>query len=91
MLEISIKMSLPQGLHMRPAGIFVHEASKFKSKITIFNDDQMADGKSIMGLLTLGLTNGSVMKIVVEGIDEEAAIHHLEKIVKETLVKTEGH
>lgn len=85
MIEISIRLNLPHGLHMRPAGIFVAEAAKFKSKITIFNDDQMADGKSIMGILTLGLADGSIMKIVADGEDEKEAVEHLKKVVLEKL------
>ncbi len=85
MIEISIKLTLEHGLHMRPAGIFVQEASKYKSKITIFNGDQMADGKSIMGLLTLGLGHGSVMKIVADGPDEHRALEHLKNVVTKTL------
>ncbi len=74
---------------MRPAGIFVKEASAFKSRITIFNGDMMADGKSIMGILTLALGPGSIMRIVAEGSDEEEAINHLEKIVREKLDEIE--
>lgn len=85
MIEQTIKLNLLHGFHMRPAGVFVREAAKFKSKITIFYGDQMADGKSIMGLLTLGLTNNSLMKIVIDGPDEKKAMEHLKKVIKEKL------
>ena len=90
MKEISIKLHLPHGLHMRPAGIFVKEAARYKSKITIFNGDMMADGKSIMGLLTLALGPGSVMRIVAEGPDEEEAIIHLKEVVHQKLDEVES-
>jgi len=90
MKELSIRLNLPHGLHMRPAGIFVQEAAKFKSKITIFNGDMMADGKSIMGILTLALGTGSIMRIVAEGADEEKAVEHLKKIVHEKLNEPAG-
>lgn len=85
MKELSVKLNLPCGLHMRPASVFVREAAKFKSKITVFNGDQMADAKSIMGILTLALGNGSVMRIVADGDDEDKAVEHLKKIIKEHL------
>lgn len=85
MTEVSIRLRLPYGLHMRPASVFVREAARFKSKITVFNGDQMADAKSIMGLLTLALGDGSNMRIVAEGEDEREAVEYLQKVVKERL------
>ena len=85
MTEVSIRLRLPYGLHMRPASVFVREAARFKSKITVFNGDQMADAKSIMGLLTLALGDGSNMRIVAEGEDERQAVEYLKKVVKERL------
>ena len=48
-----------QGLHARPAALFVQIANKFDSRITVRHDDEEVNGKSIMGILMLGAEKGS--------------------------------
>jgi phosphotransferase system HPr (HPr) family protein len=74
-----------QGLHARPAALFVQIANKFDSRITVMRDEEKVNGKSIMGILMLGAEQGSIIIIEAEGKDAELAISELEKIVnKET-------
>ncbi len=70
-----------QGLHARPAALFVQVANKFDSRITVRRDKEEVNGKSIMGILMLGAEKGSEILILVEGEDAEAALLELEKIV----------
>ncbi len=70
-----------QGLHARPAALFVQIANKFDSRITVRRDDEEVNGKSIMGILMLGAEKGSTIIIEVEGEDAHLAIIELEKIV----------
>ncbi len=70
-----------QGLHARPAALFVQTASKYDSSITIRKDNDEVNGKSIMGILMLGAEKGSVIFIRAEGQDAEEAIAELEKLV----------
>lgn len=70
-----------QGLHARPAALFVQVANKFDSRITIKRDDEEVNGKSIMGILMLGAERGSIIIIEAEGIDAEAAVAELEKLI----------
>lgn len=65
------------GLHARPASLFVKEAAKFKSEIKIIKDDKEYNGKSIMGLLSMGVAKGDKLIIQAEGEDEEAAVTEL--------------
>ena len=70
------------GLHARPATSLVSIASKFESNITLTFEKTSIDLKSIMSVLSLGLKQGSVITIIVKGIDEEEAIKKIiEKIV----------
>lgn len=69
------------GLHTRPAAIFVREASKFRSHIALSCEDICINGKSIMSLLMLALTPGTVVKLTAKGTDEEEAISTLSKIL----------
>ncbi len=70
-----------QGLHARPAALFVQIANKFDAHITVRRDKEKVNGKSIMGILMLGAENGSEIIIEAEGNDASLAILELEKIV----------
>lgn len=77
--KIQIRNS--QGLHARPASIFVRIANKFESEVIVRKDDEVVNGKSIMGLLTLAANQGSVLEIEVSGSDAEAAMQALEQFL----------
>ncbi|MFA5119094.1 MAG: HPr family phosphocarrier protein [Candidatus Omnitrophota bacterium] len=68
-----------QGLHARPAAVFVQIANKFDSRITVIRDNEKVNGKSIMGILMLGAEKGSVIELEAEGVDAELALIELEK------------
>jgi phosphocarrier protein HPr len=70
-----------QGLHARPAALFVQIANKFDSRITVRRDKEEVNGKSIMGILMLGAEKDSEIVIQLEGEDAQAALLELEKIV----------
>jgi phosphocarrier protein HPr len=70
-----------QGLHARPAALFVQVANKFDSRVTVVRDEEEVNGKSIMGILMLGAEKGSEILIQIEGEDAEQAMVELEKIV----------
>ena len=61
------------GIHARPAGMLVKEASKFASKIMIASPKKEVDAKRIMGVMGLGVKGGDTVKLTIEGEDEEAA------------------
>jgi phosphocarrier protein len=70
-----------QGLHARPAALFVQIANKFDSRITVRRDKEEVNGKSIMGILMLGAEKGTQIVVEVEGEDAHLAIVELEKIL----------
>jgi len=69
------------GLHARPAALFVQAANKFDSRIIVEKDNERVNGKSIMGILTLGVEQGSAIFIEAEGQDAQEAILELERLV----------
>jgi phosphocarrier protein len=77
--EIIVKNK--QGLHARPAALFVQVANKFDARITVRRDEEEVNGKSIMGILMLGAEKGSTIIIEADGEDASAAILELEKVV----------
>ena len=70
-----------QGLHARPAALFVQVANKFDAHITVMRQEEQVNGKSIMGILMLGAEKGSTIVIEADGDDAEKAILELEKVV----------
>lgn len=76
-----------QGLHARPAALFVQIANKFDARITVIRDEEEVNGKSIMGILMLGAEQGSEISIEAEGKDAETAILELEKIISKEEMK----
>lgn len=70
-----------QGLHARPAALFVQIANKFDSRIIVKREEEEVNGKSIMGILMLGAERGSVIILEVDGDDAALAMEELEKII----------
>jgi phosphotransferase system HPr (HPr) family protein len=70
-----------QGLHARPAALFVQVANKFDARITVRRNNEEVNGKSIMGILMLGVEMDTPIIIEAEGSDAHLAILELEKIV----------
>jgi phosphocarrier protein HPr len=77
--EIIVKNK--QGLHARPAALFVQVANKFDSRISVRRDDEEVNGKSIMGILMLGAEKGSLIVLEADGSDAEQALVELEKLI----------
>ena len=69
------------GMHARAAVRFVQIANGFKSEVKVVKDGQEANGKSIMGLLTLVAAHGVTMKVVCEGEDAAEALTALADLV----------
>ena len=80
-----------QGLHARPAALFVQLANRFTSRVTVKKGRKSVDGKSIMGLLTLAAKQGSRISIVVDGPDSHEALEHLTRLVTEPLPESPRH
>lgn len=70
-----------QGLHARPAALFVQTANKFDSRVTVIRDEEEVNGKSIMGILMLGAEKDSQIIIEIEGEDAHLAMSELEQLI----------
>ena len=67
-----------QGLHARPAAMFVQIATKFDSSISVSKDGEKVNGKSIMGILMLGAQQECKITLEIDGIDADKAMLELE-------------
>ncbi len=81
--ETQVQIKNAEGLHMRPAMQFVDVANRFECDITVSNDENNVDGKSIMQMSMLAATYGTKLKIRAEGADAQQAINELQKLVEE--------
>ena len=75
----------PSGLHARPAGMLVKEASSFSSEITIEANDKKADAKKIFSLMSLNIRYGQTITVSVSGSDEELAANSLKKFLENNI------
>lgn len=73
------------GIHARPAGLLVKEASKYASSVRIDCNDKQGDAKSIFGVMGLGAKKGDVITLTVEGDDEKVAAGEIEKFLGSNL------
>jgi phosphocarrier protein HPr len=80
-VESAVKIRNRLGMHARAAVKFVQLANKYRSEVKVVKDDTEANGKSIMGLLTLVAAHGVTMRLICEGDDAEAALAALVELV----------
>lgn len=79
MVERQFKVISETGIHARPATILVQLASKFNSDISLEYNDKRVNLKSIMGVMSLGIGQGALIKIIINGNDEAEAIQSIEE------------
>ncbi|RHP33613.1 HPr family phosphocarrier protein [Lachnotalea sp. AF33-28] len=75
----TITIGIPTGLEARPVAVLVQVASQFESSIYVETEDKRVNAKSIMGMMTLGLTSGEQVTVSASGSDEEEALNQIEK------------
>ncbi|MEY7999648.1 HPr family phosphocarrier protein [Clostridium sp. Mt-5] len=81
MVSKEVIVKSPTGLHARPATLLVKKASSFKSDLSIEFDGKKANIKSLIGVLSLGVTKNSTVKITASGDDESLAIEEVIKLI----------
>ena len=77
MIERMVTIKNRAGIHARPAALLVQTASRYKSKIYIEKEQDRINGKSIMGIITLGAGYDTTLKLIVDGDDENDAVEAL--------------
>ena len=77
--DVTIKNSV--GLHARPATFFIQKANSYKSSIWVEKEDCRVNAKSLLGVLSLGITMGTTITLIADGVDEAAAIDGIVELV----------
>ncbi|HLW21627.1 MAG TPA: HPr family phosphocarrier protein [Sphaerochaetaceae bacterium] len=80
MVEREVEVLNRAGIHARPAALIVKVANKFTSNLYMEKDRMKINGKSIMGIITLGASYKSRLIITTDGPDEEEAAQAIEQL-----------
>jgi len=81
MITKTITIQNTVGLHARPATFFIQKANSFKSSVWIENNDRRANAKSLLGVLSLGISKGDTITLLADGDDEQSAVDGLVSLV----------
>lgn len=82
MTEVTVVIENKTGIHARPASLFVQTAAGYKSKIQLEAKGKTVDAKSILMLMSLGLVQGTEVKIIADGEDEADAVKALKALIE---------
>ena len=77
--EVTVTNSV--GLHARPATYFIQKANTYKSSVWIECGERRANAKSLLGVLSLGISKGANVTLIADGLDETDAIDGLEALI----------
>ena len=69
------------GLHARPATFFVQKANSYKSSIWVEKEDCRVNAKSLLGVLSLGISKGTAITLIADGVDEADAVEGLIQLI----------
>jgi len=83
MIKKPITIQIADGLEARPTALLVQVASQYESKIYVENGDKKVNAKSIMGMMTLGISVGEEVTVSADGADEEKAIAEIESYLSD--------
>jgi len=69
------------GLHARPATFFIQKANSYKSALWVEVGDRRVNAKSLLGVLSLGISKGTAITLIADGPDEAEALDGLQNLV----------
>lgn len=82
MIERKVTVQLKNGLQARPAALFVQEANRYASDVQIVEENKKVNAKSIMGIMSLAVAQGTEITLQVSGSDEAEAVVALAKFIE---------
>lgn len=85
MQSVTITITNAEGLHARPAHLFVSTAGKFEADVqvrSLTGESDFVNAKSILSVLTLGVSQGHEIEIKAEGEDEAVAVEALRSLIE---------
>jgi len=80
-VRVSAAITNARGLHARASAKFVETVARFKSEVTVTKDGTSVSGRSIMGLMMLAASKGTIIELMAEGPDARDAIAALMALI----------
>ena len=77
MISRSVTIRNSVGLHARPATFFIQKANSYKCSIWVEKEDCRVNAKSLLGVLSLGISQGTEITLIADGQDEAEAVEGL--------------
>ena len=81
MAELTVVINNKFGIHARPAATLVKTAASYKSSVKLTSGGKTVDAKSILGVMSLGVKNGTTVMFKAEGEDAQDCLLALKKLV----------
>lgn len=88
MLKKELTIENRSGLHARPAAVFVEVADRFQADIELGFDGIIVNAKSIIGVLSLGIGQGDLITLLIEGEDEQEAMETMVQLIEDKFGET---
>ena len=81
MISKNVTIQNNVGLHARPATFFIQKANTYQSSVWVEKEDRRVNAKSLLGVLSLGITKGMTVTLIADGSDEKEAIDGLAELI----------
>lgn len=81
MVSRNVTIQNSVGLHARPATFFIQKANAFNCSVWVEKDDRRVNAKSLLGVLSLGITKGMTVTLIADGTDENEAVDALAALI----------
>ena len=81
MISKNVTIQNNVGLHARPATFFIQKANTYQSSVWVEKEDRRVNAKSLLGVLSLGITKGMTVSLIADGSDEKEAIDGLAELI----------
>ena len=81
MISKNVTIQNNVGLHARPATFFIQKANTYQSSVWVEKEYRRVNAKSLLGVLSLGITKGMTVTLIADGSDEKEAIDGLAELI----------
>ena len=87
MISRNVTIQNNVGLHARPATFFIQKANSYKCSVWVERDDRRVNAKSLLGILSLGISQGMNITLIADGQDENEAVEGLAELINSGLAE----
>lgn len=89
MFSQEVQVTNQVGLYARPATFFIQCANEYKSTVLVEKEERRVNAKSLLGILSLGITKGTTITLIADGPDEVEAVNALADLIQSNFSNTE--